>query len=326
MKIHLTFLCLACSINAFAQKPFKLALNTPPSEVALLGEGNISTFLNERDFAMSPDGNEIYYTISTPRSTVQMIVFSRKIKGDQWTSPEIAAFSGTFSDLEPAFSADGKTLYFASNRPVSGEKIKDYDLWKVHRAGSNWGPPENLGPVVNSTGDEFYPSVTKNGNLYFTATFENGVGKEDIFVSTLQGLNYQKPVPLDTAINSKLFEFNAFVSPDEDYILFSSFGRKDDAGGGDLYFSMKDLNGKWLPAVNLKALNSPDLDYCPYVSPDGKTLFFTSLRNALPKSFAPRANYQKFVQAFMGIENGNGNIYWVDFKKIKTMATSVDPN
>ena len=302
-------------ITLFAQN---VALNVPPEKLALLGKGFISTSLNERDFAISPDGKEIYFTVSTPKSSFQTIVFCKKVQEGWWTQPEVVSFAGEYSDLEPAFSADGQTLFFASNRPVSGTKQKDFDIWKVSRSGSGWGTPVNLGTTVNTEADEFYPSVAKSGNLYFTAAYRGGVGKEDIYVSNFSSNTYQKPVALDTGVNSKLYEFNAFVTPDEQYILFTSFGRKDDTGGGDLYISAKDASGKWKPAKNLKEINSRQLDYCPYVSPDGKSLFITSDRHELPSTFAgSKTNYKGIQDISSDPLNGTGNIYWIDFKKIK---------
>jgi WD40-like Beta Propeller Repeat len=291
-------------------------LKNPPAEATLLAEGFISTPMNERDFALSPDGSEIYYTISTPQSTFQTIVVSKKDKSGYWSKSEVVPFAGKFSDLEPAFSADGKKLYFASNRPINGKQPKDFDIWMVERNGNTWGEPENIGAPVNTESDEFYPSITKSGNLYFTAQYKDGVGREDIFISTWKNGHFEKPVPLDTAINSKGFEFNAFVDPDEKFILFTGYGRKDDTGRGDLYMSTKDSSGKWLPAKNLTFLNSVRLDYCPYVTPDKKILFFTSERAPLPVSFETSATYNQVQKINQQSLNGTGNIYWVSFEKM----------
>lgn len=300
-------------------QPLKLpALNSPPEKATLLGNGTLSTAINERDFALSPDGNEIFYTISTPRSTFQTIVYSKRSANGDWPSPEVASFAGEYSDLEPVFSHDGNTLYFSSNRPLNGTETKDFDVWKVTRTTGGWSKPENLGPVVNTGADEFYPSVARNGNLYFTAAYPGGPGREDIYVSEFENGQYQKSVALDTMVNSKLYEFNAFVDPDEHYILFTSYGRKDDSGGGDLYIATKDASGKWKPAQNLRELNSKQLDYCPFVSPDGKALFFTSERHELPEKFnGTKATVQKIRDIAQNPVNSTGNIYWVSFELLK---------
>ena len=308
---------LLCPIIATAQ--LKLPpLNSPPDKVTMLGEGTISTSINERDFALSPDGNEIFYTISTPRSTFQTIVYSKKISNGNWSTPEVASFAGEYSDLEPVFDHGGHTLYFSSNRPLNGTEPKDFDVWKVTRTANGWSKPENLGAVVNTEADEFYPSVAHNGNIYFTAAYSGGPGREDIYVSEFKNNQYQKPIALDTMVNSKFYEFNAFVDPNEQYVLFTSYGRKDDAGGGDLYMATKDSNGKWMAARNLKDLNSKQLDYCPFVSPDGKALFFTSERHQLPLTFnGNKATVQRVKDIAQNPANATGNIYWVSFEKLR---------
>ncbi|NOS93805.1 MAG: hypothetical protein HOP30_17955, partial [Cyclobacteriaceae bacterium] len=231
----LVFILFQLEVNAQSN-----SFQSPPSAPALVGISQVNTFLNERDFALAPDGREIYFTISTPKSTFQTIVFCQRLKNGEWSAPKVPSFAGTYSDLEPAFSADGNTLYFASNRPLEGKEVKDFDLWRVKRSSNGWEIPEHLGNTINTQADEFYPSITNSGNLYFTAQYKGGVGREDIYMAQFINGSFQKPVVLDTAVNSKMYEFNAFVAPDESYILFTSYGRKDDMGGGDLYLSVKD--------------------------------------------------------------------------------------
>ena len=185
MKTFLLLFLIAIIFPLQAQKNIPLSIDTPPPVVTLFGKDVISTSINERDFALSPDGTKIFYTISTPKSTFQTIVYSRKAREAEWTLPEVAAFAGEYSDLEPEFSADGMTLYFSSNRPLRGKEPKDFDIWKITWQNDSWGTPENLGVIINSTADEFYPSVAKNGNLYFTAAYAGGIGKEDIYLSII---------------------------------------------------------------------------------------------------------------------------------------------
>lgn len=278
----------------------------------LFEPGKISTGKYERDMAISPDGKEMYFTIQHPKTGYSQIVCCTKTKNG-WSIPQIAPFSGEFSDMEPAFSPDGKRMYFASDRPLNpgGEK-SDYDIWYSERKKDGWGTPVNVGVRINSDKNEFYPSVTKNGNLYFTAERENGLGKEDIFVSTFKNGNYTEPVALDSNVNSYLYEFNAYVDPDEKFILFTSYGRPTDYGKGDLYISRRK-NGKWAPAVNLGPLvNSAYLDYCPYVSPDGKTLYFTSERVNTKLLYKPKTFFD-FELFLNEAGNGNGDIYTVPF-------------
>lgn len=320
-KILLTSILLN-TLMALGQEN-KFSIEKAPNQLSIFAEGFISTHINERDFAISPDEKEIYFTITAPRSDFQTIVFSKKLNSGEWTKPEVVSFAGFYSDLEPAFSADGKTLYFASNRPINGTKPKDFDIWKVTRESNEWSKPINLGAPVNTEYDEFFPSISKGGNLYFTASYKGqGRGREDIYRADWRENKYHAPQPLDSAINSKMDEFNAFVSPDEDYILFTCYGRRDDAGGGDLYMSVKDGSGKWQPAKCLTDLNSKYLEYCPYVSPDGTKLFLTSTRCNPVNSNQTRASYETIKNLWNIPLNSQGNIYWIDFDIIRKSMSS----
>lgn len=304
------------SFYSFAQK--SIGFKQPPSSAEILVPGFISTGLNERDFALSQDGNEIFYTMQSPRGYFQTILYSKKNRQGTWSKPEVAPFAGKYSDLEPAFSVDGKKIFFSSNRPLTGTAIKDFDIWVVEREGNNWGKPKNLGSPVNTSANEFYPSVTKTGNLYFTAAYKSSVGGEDIVVSKWEDGKYKEPVSLDSAVNSKADEFNAFVSPNEDFVIFSSYGRKDDMGRGDLYMSYKNASGQWQPAKNLAIVNSENIDYCPFVSVDKKAFFFTSERNELKRSYPDKpAKADYLIKLFSSTKNGGGDIYWIDFEIIK---------
>ncbi|MBL7746646.1 MAG: PD40 domain-containing protein, partial [Chitinophagaceae bacterium] len=101
------------------------------------------------------------------------------------------------------------------------------------------------------------------------------------------------------------------------FILFTSYGRKDDKGRGDLYMSIKNAAGQWLPARNLAFLNSEKLDYCPFVSADRESLFFTSERTGLRKSFPDRpVTMNELVNSFTSAQNGGGDIYWISFETV----------
>jgi hypothetical protein len=293
-----------------------LDLGTAGDKAELFGEGIISTNLYERDMAVSADGDEIVYTLGNYTQTLRCLVSIRKENG-KWNKPEVLPFSGRFNDIEPFFAPGGNLLFFASNRPVdpgNASERNDYNIWYVERKSSGWNQPVALDTVINTDGDEFYPSVSNSRSLYFTAQREGGHGREDIWVSRFSDGRYQMAVPLDTAVNSETFEFNAYVSPAEDLIVFSSYGRADDIGGGDLYFSVKNKEGNWEKARNIgPEVNSDALDYCPFIDFPRKTFYFTSKREADTK--AKRISVDGVRNEANGILNGMGNIF-----RIKTDA------
>ena len=306
------------ALNSYSQSDLKF--ENPPLKPALFGGTLINSSSGERDFALSPDGNEIFYTLQSPlQGSFQTILYRTRNSKGIWSRAEVAPFAGNYSDLEPVFTQDGKGLFFCSNRPISGINIKDFDIWYVEKLNGKWGEPKNLGKPVNTDKDEFYPSVSATGNLYFTAAYKNGIGKEDIYIARFNNGKYEEPVALDSAVNSKTYEFNAFVSPDESFIIFSSFGRNDDLGGGDLYMSVKDEKGEWRPAKHLSILNTKRIDYCPFVSNNKKILFFTSERTELQNHFEKQVSYAELNKLYNGPLNGKGNVYWVSFEKILSL-------
>jgi len=273
----------------------------------------VSTYLNQRDIAISSDGTEIYYTLSTFDNSFRSIV-RIELENSKPILTEIASFSGEYNDIEPFISSSGEKLFFASDRPDNlNDSIKDYNIWVVERTELQWGEPKILSSVINTSEDEFYPSVAENGNLYFTAAYQNSMGLEDIYKSEFIDGNYTTPISLDSAINSSMYEFNAYISPDEKIIVFSSYGRFDDQGGGDLYFSKKDESGKWLPAVNMgNTINSESLDYCPFIDFKRGNFYFTS--NRRQKKYK-KLNLNELIKESEQILNGMGNIYYINLSE-----------
>ncbi|MDR7127905.1 Tol biopolymer transport system component [Algoriphagus sp. 4150] len=290
-------------------------LHVTSSTPHLFAEGLVSTPFYERDMAISPAGDEVVFTRGDYKQNYRFLISIKKRKGE-WGKPEVLNISGVFQDIEPFFGTDGNRLYFASNRPIYGDSSRsDFNIWYSDRADAGWAEPVPLDSIINTSGDEFYPSLSSKGNLFFTATRPNGIGKEDIFMSELVDGKYLSPEPLPEEINTSFYEFNAFISPNEDYILFCSYGRADDLGRGDLYISQKDASGKWMEARNLGAkVNSPFLDFCPFVDWEERNLYFTSERVT---AVTPKiGNFEELQQLYNSTENGFGNIYQISFDEL----------
>lgn len=283
--------------------------------VQLFAEDLITTVHYERDMAISVDFSEIIYTLGDVKQSRRCLVSIKKIN-DQWTAPEILSISGEFQDIEPFLTLDGQKLYFASDRPIYNDsKRSDYNIWYSSRVNGVWTDPVPLDSTINSRNDEYYPSLSRNGNLYFTSTQVNGIGREDIYMSEWGNDQYGAPKILPESVNTPSYEFNSFIDPDENYILFSSYGRKDGLGGGDLYISTRDSSGQWSPSINLgEEINTKYLDYCPFVDAASGNLYFTSER--FEKSDLKFNEFDSFSKYCSRVENGLGNIYKVSFKKL----------
>lgn len=301
--------------NIFLFVIFSIVSFSQDSKNPILAFDFLKEFQNVRDITISKNQDEVFFTIQSLNEEVSKISFTKK-KNNTWSKPELVSFSSGFRDLEPFLSHDGLRLYFASNRPLDEKEIKskDYDIWYVERKSltSNWSKPINIGFPINTEKDEFYPSVTKNGNIYFTSENEKSLGKDDIFVSKFINGEFSKPQNLGTNINTEGYEFNAYVSPDEKFIIFTGYNRKDGKGSGDLYISYYE-NGNWTLAKNLsEEINSKQMDYCPFYDENSNTLYFTSKRNfILDKKFSSIEEFQKEISK---VENGFSRIYKVNIK------------
>jgi len=263
----------------------------------IFAPGIISTDGSEINSVFTPDGGEFYFTVWTQETGTKIMV-TRQLDG-RWSAPEVASFSNDISDVDSAISSDGQKVFFSTRRPRPGDsetRRDGFDIWFAEHTESGWGKEQYLGPVVNSGESQVYPTVTRDGTLYFQAVREGGYGKADIYRSLLIDGVYREPENLGPVINSENYEGDVFIAQDESYLIVSIYGREDGFGKGDLYISFRSLDGSWSPLKNMgSTINSDKRDFCPMVTPDGKYFFFSSKRE------------------------GDGDIFWVDAKIIDSL-------
>jgi len=289
----------------------------PPGKTPkIFAPGVVSTELPERDLTISPDGNEIYFAVQLGQMNDwrSCIVGVKQINGF-WTKPEVVSFSGQYSDIEPFIQPDGKKMYFASTRPiVEGKENKGrYSIWYVDKIENGWGTPKTIGKPITGEGMVCYASITKTGTMYFTKKHKDG--NEFIYRSIFVNGKFTTPKILPENININDSQWNAIISPDEDYLIIPSYVEDDNYGSADYYVSFRDENDNWSNLINLgEKINSPGLDFTPSISPDGKYFFFQRM-NWTEDIDNKILNYSDLVN----IHNGRGDIYWVDASVIKDL-------
>lgn len=292
---------------------------TPPGDTAeLFAPGIVTTGMYTRDVAMTPDGSELYFGVLL--GSITAIVGTRRGADGVWSEPEVAPFSrdSRFFNLEPHIAPDGSKLLFLSTRVENPtqEELRTWssqEIWVVDREGDGWGEPYNLGPPVNSEEAEFFPSMTLDGTLYFTRGV-NGGQESYIYRSRVVDGEYQDPERLGPEVNSTSNQFNAFISPDESYLILCTGDREDTMGGTDYYVVFRSQDDRWSAPINMGEVVNTSLsgEFSPYVSPDGRYFFFMSTR-PFPLERLPDTLTWEFLKGFrQRPETGNAGIYWVD--------------
>jgi hypothetical protein len=218
--------------------------------------------------SMSPDGMEIYWAERTRDQTTSRIFFTQR-SGEGWSEPT-PLFGGNVMGADcPVISPDGRSLFFNSIHPlVAGERERER-LWVSERIESGWSMPQPLSETVNAFGLHWQSSVDAEGGLYFGAVPPEGGSDDDIFISRFVDGAFTLPTLHPTS--TMLDETTPFIDPGGEYILISRI----DGTAGHIAASFRGEDGTWTEPV---ALDLGDASYpvCPYVSPDGKYLFFLS--------------------------------------------------
>ncbi|MFN3851907.1 MAG: OmpA family protein [Spirosomataceae bacterium] len=191
---------------------------------------------NEGTPTFSPDGKTVIFARGNTGKRRDLtpdvdLYVSRNVDG-VWTEPRYVSASDSASwDGCPAFSRDGKTIYFASNRPGGSGGI---DLYRVNMdASGRFGNPANLGKEINTPGDEMFPYVTEDGKLYFASDGHPGLGKLDIFVAIRSGGKITVE-NMGIPYNSNMDDFGMVV--DKNGNIFFSSNRAGGVGDDDIYY------------------------------------------------------------------------------------------
>jgi Tol biopolymer transport system component len=251
----------------------------------------------------SPDGAMVIYSMEVGSDYV--LLESRR-SGGRWTAPRVLPFSGRWSDAEAAFAPDGSRLVFASRRPRTGSQPRaDYDLWIIERSpGGIWGTPRPL-DELSTAAHELYPALTRSGTLYFARSSPEG---SDLYRAERRGDGYAPAEPV-ASINTDRREAGVWVDADERVMLFDS-NRAGAMGGTDIFLSCRE-GGGWGAARPLPApVNSAAQETSGVLSPDGRTLYFTSGRRAPGAAqLGPGVTYAGLLRRMSGLGTGRWHTY-----------------
>lgn len=189
---------------------------------------NINTEENEGTASISGDGRTLVFSSCGAKDTKGGcdIYISYRI-GNQWTKPiNLEPVNTAYWDSQPSLSADGKTIYFSSNRKGS---IGKHDIWvSTQNDKGEWQTPQNLGDGINTSEDELAPFIHANGQtLFFSSSGYAGMGKLDLYLSNNEQGKWQTPQNLGYPLNTSKDETSITITSDG---KMAFFGREERTG------------------------------------------------------------------------------------------------
>jgi len=277
LSIAFSLILYCTSSHSQQVDPHYLNETTPGILPKIFRPGKIST---EKEFefgaVFSNDNKEFFYATELDGKAETRTM---KFQNGSWGPPSTLLTHEVYSYNDPFLTPDNSKLFFISNRSLSGTgPKKDYDIWYIERQGQKWSEPKNAGMNINSGKNEYYISFTRTGKMYYSSNKQDvsNSNNYDIYSSEYAGDGFQPSQRLGSGINTSAYEADVFVAPDESYLVFAA-NRPGGLGSGDLYVSFRNADGSWTPSKSLgDAINTPTDDFCPFVSPDGKYLFYAS--------------------------------------------------
>ena len=246
------------------------------------------------------DGSVFVYSSMKPGTDWRFkSTYVMELEDGKWTGPEVAPFS-SYMPYNFTVGPGGRTIYFTTLRSpdkTTSMLLEQANIWAVTLTENGWTEPVMLGASINTEGYyENYPTVARDGTIYYMSRREDSVGKTDIYVSKNRDGKYAPAENLGPPVNSVESDQDPWIAPDGSYLIVCLMGRADSYGKYDLYVSFPEKDGSWSEPVNLgEGVNGPGSEFRPYVTADGEFLFFTA-----PDS-----------------ENRRGRILWVSSEVIE---------
>lgn len=269
-------------------------------------------------------GNSLYFTrsISEKGKDPQVAVFQSDLVSGSWSMPVKLKFGNdSLLAAHPSVSPTGNKIYFVSNKPGG---FGGNDIWMAEKTGENkWGEPRNLGPQINTAGNEMFPFIRDNGELYFSSDSRVGLGGLDIFRAKPIENDKWSVENMGAPINSPGDDFAISFYPGEERGLFSSF--REGSRGDDIYsFAMPPKSYSVEGKLYNKETGEPiEIAAVRLIGTDGTQLRMKSEKAEFKFKLKPGVEY--LVTAFKkGFLNTKANISTVGLDQGKSFAVRMD--
>ena len=201
----------------------------------------INSSYNEGTCSVTADGNFLIFTsCDAPDSQGSCDLYSAEKVGGEWQAPKNmgAKINSSFWDSQPSLSADGRLLFFSSDRRGG---LGGNDIWYASRkADGSWSEAQNLGAPINTPKDEISPFLFfNNETLFFASDGHLGFGGMDIFLSRVSAGLFQKPENLGLPINDHLDQVALFITAQKDYAYYSELSTSSSASDRAFLYRFK---------------------------------------------------------------------------------------
>lgn len=196
-----------------------------------------------------PDDSVMYFTRSAPKkemknaksSVLRLHIFYTEVNTYGFAHPELKPFtynSARYDCMHPSLDATGKKMYFASDMPGT---LGGKDIWFTEWQSGAWTKPVNLGPQINTPGNEVFPFITSDGILYFASDGKPGLGGLDIFYADPTGDEklFREAENAGAPINTQFDDFGVYVQKDNKRGYLSS-NRKNSLRDDDIYYFLNN--------------------------------------------------------------------------------------
>lgn len=220
-----------------------------------LGE-NINTRYHDGPVCYSFDGKSMFITrnninknkpVIDKQGTVNTKIYESKFENKNWQpAVELPINDDDFSNAHPSITRDGSELYFASNRPGG---YGGMDLYVIYKENGVWGQPINLGPAVNTEGNEMFPFISNIGTLYFASDGHAGLGGLDIFFAEKNKDKWLAPLNMGVPLNGPYDDFAVYYDDANDQGYFCS--NRSGKGNDDIFFFRFKSLGEMILSGNL---------------------------------------------------------------------------
>ena len=256
-------------------------------------KSELTNSFGEGPLAYSGDGKIVAFTKNNfvegtrqiPNAGIELSIYLAEVTHDgDWKDARPYPFNGSgYSSGYPWLSADGSMMYFASNRP---DGFGGYDIYSTYKVGNTWTTPVNLGPTINSPGNEIAPFLSNN-SLYFSSDWHQGLGGMDIFRAEQVDDKWSRIFHLGNGINSS----------------YDDYGYVYDKSSGIGYFTSNRVGGKGMEDIYQFSRATDKIEITVLHAHDkspvvGATLDFSSCKEGL---FHSDENGQYDFQALAGL-------------------------